>query len=105
TPLSGAPFGPRQAGGNKMSRHLSEQGVSMYLIGDVSLEERRHAEECAVCRAKIASLVTSLSHFRGAVHNWSDRASARDRAAEHHWTVIPASDHLERLLLPALETP
>ncbi len=77
----------------------------MYLIGDVSVEDRRHAEECAECRAKIASLVTSLSQFRGAVRNWSDRAGARDRAAEHHWTVIPATDHLERLLLPALEIP
>ena len=73
----------------------------MYLIGDVSLEERQHAEECAACRAKIASLVTPLTHFRGAVRNWSDRASVKDRAAEHRWTVIPASDHLERLLLPA----
>ena len=54
TPLSGAPIGARQAGGNKMSKHLSEQGVSMYLIGDVSLEERQHAADCAACQAKIA---------------------------------------------------
>jgi TonB family protein len=84
-----------------MSKHFSEQGVFMYLIGDVSLEERKHAEECAACQARIASLATPLSFFRGAVRNWSDRASARDRAAELRWTVIPASDHLERLLLPA----
>jgi protein TonB len=89
-----------------MSKHLSEQGVSMYLIGDVSLEERQHAEECAACQAKIASLVTPLVHFRGAVRSWSDRANGKDRAAELRWTVIPASDHLERLLLPAsLDTP
>ena len=84
-----------------MSKHFSEQGVSMYLIGDASLEERQHAEECAACQAKIASLAAPLSHFRGAVRTWSDRASAKDRAAELRWTVIPASDHLERLLLPA----
>jgi len=77
----------------------------MYLIGDVSIEERKHAEECAACQAKIASLTTSISHFRGAVRNWSDRARAKDRAAELHWTVIPASDHLARLLLPALDLP
>jgi hypothetical protein len=77
----------------------------MYLIGDVSIEERQHAEECAACRAKIASLTASISHFRGAVRNWSDRARAKDRAAEHRWTVIPASDHLARLLLPALDLP
>ena len=94
-----------------MSKHLSEQGVSMYLIGDVSLEERQHASECAACQAKIGSLGTPLAHFRGAVRSWSDRASVdrgsvKDRAAELRWTVIPASDHLERLLLPeSLDTP
>ena len=89
-----------------MSKHLSEQGVSMYLIGDVSLEERQHAEDCTACQAKIASLVSPLAHFRGAVRSWSDRASVKDRAAALRWTVIPASDHLERLLLPAsLDTP
>jgi protein TonB len=78
----------------------------MYLIGDVSLEERQHAEECAACQAKIASLVTPLAHFRGTVRSWSDRATVQDRAAALRWTVIPASDHLERLLLPAsLDTP
>ena len=73
----------------------------MYLIGDVSLEERRHAGECAACQARIAKLTTSLAHFRGAVRNWSDQARARDRAAELCWTVVPAAGHLEHLLLPA----
>jgi hypothetical protein len=84
-----------------MNKHLSDQGVSMYLIGDVSLEERQHAGQCAACQEKIAKLATSLSHFRGAVRNWSDQARAKDRATELRWTVIPAADHLERLLLPA----
>jgi periplasmic protein TonB len=89
-----------------MSKHLSEQGVSMYLIGDASLEERQHAGDCAACQTKIARLATSLSHFRGAVRTWSDRASTKDRVAELRWTVIPASDHLERMLLPiSLDTP
>ena len=83
-----------------MNNHLSEQGVFMYLIGDISLEERQHAGECASCQAKIANLATPLTQFRGAVRNWSDRASVKDRAAELRWTVIASSDHLERLLLP-----
>jgi periplasmic protein TonB len=82
----------------------------MYLIGDVGLEERQHAAECASCQAKIAALGAPLTHFRGAVRSWSDRASVRDRASGLHWTglhwkVIPAADHLERLLLPSLDTP
>jgi TonB family protein len=65
----------------------------------VSFEERKHAEECAECRAKIARLSTPLAEFRGAVRNWSDRAAAL------HYTVIPGNDHLDHLLLPALELP
>ncbi len=72
----------------------------MYLIGNASLEEREHAGECPDCQAKIAGLTHSLIHFRGAVRNWSDQARSNDLAAEMRWTVIPASDHLERLLLP-----
>ena len=67
----------------------------MYLIGDVSEEERRHAEECAECQTKIAGLVGSLSNFRGAVRNWSDRAG------EQRLTVIAGADHLDRILVPA----
>jgi TonB family protein len=77
----------------------------MYLIGDIGLEERKHAQECAECQARIARLLTPLSNFRGAVRSWSDRAGAKDRAAEMRWTVIPATDPLERMLLPALAVP
>lgn len=77
----------------------------MYVIGVVSEEERRHAEECAVCQEKIARLAGSLSHFRAAVRSWSERASVKDAASQLRWTVIPASGHLERLLLPSLNTP
>ena len=75
----------------------------MYVIGGGTAEERSHAEQCAACQARIESLITALGHFRGAVRDWSDRAAARERAAELQWTVIPAAGHLERMLLP--ETP
>jgi TonB family protein len=98
----------------------------MYLIGDASAEERQHADTCTTCRAEIEKLATSLSEFRGAVRNWSEQAGATEplagrlgasgaaacsqglvtRSSELHWTVIPATDHLERLLAPAsLEMP
>jgi protein TonB len=73
----------------------------MYLIGEATAEEREHAEMCAACRTRIGSLVQSLASFRGAVRDWSERSGVKDRAAEMHWTVIPATDHLQRLLLPA----
>ncbi len=77
----------------------------MYVIGEASVEDRQHAQECAECQAKIAGLLGSLAQFRGAVRNWSDRAAAKTRAAELHWTVIPPAGHLERMLLPSLEMP
>jgi TonB family protein len=85
-----------------MSSHLSDQGVSMYLIGDGSLEDRQHAEQCETCRARIAGLASSLEQFRGAIRSWSGRVAGHSRAAEMCWTVIPASDHLDRLLLPGV---
>jgi hypothetical protein len=73
----------------------------MYLIGEVSVEEQQHAAECAVCQAEIVRLENSLSHFRGAVRHCSDQRNVNDRVPEVHWTLIPASDPLKRLLLPA----
>lgn len=72
----------------------------MYVIGEIGTEERRHAGECAACQARIARLTESLAQFRGTVRNWSERARPRSRAEELRWTVIPATDHLERMLLP-----
>lgn len=76
----------------------------MYVIGEASVEERQHAEQCAACQAKIAGLIGSLGNFRGAIRHWTERA-LKDRAAEMRWTVIPATDPLERMLVPSLEIP
>jgi TonB family protein len=49
-----------------------------------------------------AALRAPLEHFRSAVRNWSDRAGT----ADPRLTVVPATDHLGRLLLPsALDVP
>jgi protein TonB len=89
-----------------MIGHLTDRGVCMYIIGDAGVEERLHAGECASCQARIASLATSLSNFREAVQTWSDRKAPKRLADEMRWTVIPATDHLERMLpLAALDMP
>jgi len=80
-----------------MSKHLSEQAVTLYLIDGGSFEDREHAESCAECSARIAKLSAPLAEFRGAVRAWSESGTAL--------TVIPGNDHLDRMLLPALETP
>ena len=84
-----------------MNLHLSDRGIAMYLMGEITIEERHHAAQCAACQARIAKFTSSLGYFRDAVHNWSDQLRAKDLATEMRWTVIPATDHLERLMLPA----
>jgi periplasmic protein TonB len=86
-----------------MNGHLSDRGVSMHVLGEASPAERRHAVECAACRARIANFTATLSNFRGAVREWGEQSILKDRAAEMRWTVIPATDPLERLLLPSIE--
>ncbi len=78
----------------------------MYIMGDAGAEERLHGGECALCQARIANFESSLSTFREAVQLWSDRKASRRRAEAMRWTVIPATDHLERMLpLAALDVP
>ena len=72
------------------SGHLSEEGVIMYVIGDIGAEERQHAEACASCQVKIAKLAGALAHFRGAVRDWSDRAGAQSRSIRWRYRT-PAS--------------
>jgi TonB family protein len=79
-----------------MSNHLTDQGVSMYLLGEPTAEERCHTEECEACRARITRLGAGLSEFRNAVRTFSDRA------AEDRFLVFAPADHLDRLLLPEM---
>jgi TonB family protein len=85
-----------------MTPHLSDDAILTYLAG---AEGAQHAAECAACRKRIERLSSPLSHFREAVHEWSDRAAATSRAAELGWEVIPGSGHLERLLPSGLDMP
>ncbi len=66
----------------------------MYLIGDVSEGEREHVRECAVCRAELSRLETSLASFRGAVRQWSGEPVARAHDALA-WTLPADLDHYE----------
>ena len=68
----------------------------MYLLGEPTVEDRRHTEACAACQARIHNLATGLSGFRDAVRTWSDRA------AEDRFIVLAPAGHLDRLLLPEL---
>jgi periplasmic protein TonB len=81
-----------------MNQHLSSEGISNYLMGEATFEETAHARECAICRAELARLESSLSLFRGAVRRWS--------GAVVRMKISAPDDHLARLLPPStLEIP
>ncbi len=52
-----------------MSRHLSSEQISQYLVGDLTPDEEVHAHVCSECGARLARLESSLSHFRSSVRN------------------------------------
>jgi hypothetical protein len=81
-----------------MNQHLSSEQIGNYLLGEATIEETVHARGCAVCRAELASLESSLLLFRGAVRRWSGAVGRLGNA-------IP-DDHLAHLLPSAgLDTP
>jgi TonB family protein len=83
-----------------MSAHLSKQSIALHVMGCAPADARRHVIECANCQSKIGALASPLDGFRSAVHHWSERTAAAGRAETLEWEVIPAADHLSRLLLP-----
>jgi protein TonB len=49
--------------------HLSPQQISQYLVGDLEPQFESHADQCSQCKARLAHLESSLSHFRSSVRN------------------------------------
>jgi hypothetical protein len=65
-----------------MSRHLSSQRISMWMMGERAVDDERHVRECAECAGELARFEATLSRFRGSVQQWSDRhAAASERVA------------------------
>jgi hypothetical protein len=56
-----------------MSRHLSSQEISEWMIGERGAERQEHVRECARCAAEIAHVQGALSSFRASVHGWSEQ--------------------------------
>ncbi len=60
-----------------MNPHLTALEFSEYFIGGATPFVKRHAQECARCRADVAQLGDSLTRFREAVQRWSSREDRR----------------------------
>lgn len=79
-----------------MNRHLSEEQVSRWILGEGTAQQEQHLQECSECRGELRRLAGSLTQFRGAVREWSgSQAGAeaplfrdiqqRHGSRTHHW--------------------
>jgi anti-sigma factor RsiW len=59
-----------------MSNHLSQDQLSMWILGRCTPEERQHGLDCPQCSAELARFQDPVSTFRAAFQDWSDRESA-----------------------------
>jgi len=56
-----------------MSNHLSQDQLSMWILGRSTAEELQHGRECPQCRAELARFETPVAAFRSVMLEWSDR--------------------------------
>ena len=59
-----------------MSNHLSQDQLSMWILGRCTPEERQHGLDCPQCSAELARFQEPVSTFRASFQDWSDRESA-----------------------------
>ena len=53
-------------------KHLSSEQIDGLIIGVGELEERRHLEECYVCRRELVKMEEPLFSLRSALRHWSE---------------------------------
>jgi hypothetical protein len=56
-----------------MNHHLSQDQLSMWILGRASPDEQQHVRECSGCAAELARFQEPLSTFRSAMREWSER--------------------------------
>ena len=69
-----------------MRHHLSEDQLSMCILGRAAAEELQHGRECPQCKAQLERFHEPVSTFRAAMQDWSDRESV-SRLAEISWIL------------------
>ena len=79
-----------------MNNHLSQDQLSMCILGRSTPEEEQHSRECPECRAELARFQEPVFTFRKVMQDWSDRESAPrlsdvpPRFGQPFWRWIPA---------------
>ena len=55
-----------------MNKHLSQDQLSMWILGRSTPEERRHGTECPQCRAQLARFEEPVAAFKNAMYESAD---------------------------------
>ena len=56
-----------------MNQHLTEEQMSMCIVGRAAPDEERHGRECSLCREELERFREHLSKFQSVMHDWSNR--------------------------------
>jgi hypothetical protein len=59
-----------------MSNHLSQDQLSMWILGRCTAEERQHGLDCPQCSGELARFQEPVSTFRAVFQDWSGREKA-----------------------------
>ena len=59
-----------------MSEHLSHDQISRWIMGQATPDEEQHGLECSQCSAELNRFRESISTFRVAMQEWSERKAA-----------------------------
>lgn len=54
-----------------MNRHLDDNDIAAIAAGEYNREVAEHVDTCASCRLEVEQFSGALSHFRGAIRDWS----------------------------------
>jgi hypothetical protein len=97
-----------------MMHHLSQDQLSMCILGRATPEEQQHGRECQECSAALARFQEPLSTFRAVMQDWSDRESVprlaeistflseRPRLSNPVWGWVPVTMALMIVALTAV---
>ena len=56
-----------------MSNHLSQDRLSMWIVGQSTPEEQRHVRECPECGEELARFQDPVTTFRIVMQDWAER--------------------------------
>lgn len=84
-----------------MSRHLSSDEISQWVLNERTPDAEQHLESCSDCRAEVAAFKTTLSLFRTSAHNWADRQLSSEAQTMRRIQQAPYRGMLHTVCLAA----